>query len=540
MKFQGIAAAVLFAFAAPALGETVKVPLGAPPVIPVSNVVAPATEDEVRLNPSITVTGDAIRLGDIFTGFLARPEKVVAPAPRPGQRVVLSAEWLDKLARTYGLSWHPASAYDRVIAYQPGQTIVQADILAAVRTSLTAKGMPANFDLQVTQAVETITVALGASTEIGVREAFYDPAAKAFTAVAEIPANDPKAMFVPLRGVAYATVAVPVLKENAARNKTITADMIDVVSVRAELVKPTTITEPTLLIGKSPKFFVKAGLPVLESDVALIRLVEVPVMGVDASRDAKITANQIVMASFNAADLPSDAILDSTQLVGKTPRRLLPAGAPVRRGDVALVRQVEVPVMGVDASRDAKITANQIVMASFNAADLPSDAILDSTQLVGKTPRRLLPAGAPVRRGDVALVRQVHVPVAARDLNRGDVLTAADLNTITLTDAEVGANVITDVSDIVGRAAKHAMRTGQMMHPFDIARPVAVERGKMVTILYAVPLISLTAQGIAQEQGGVGDVVRVTNSKSNATVLAEVIDARTVRITTPKQAAGAN
>ena len=140
----------------------------------------------------------------------------------------------------------------------------------------------------------------------------------------------------------------------------------------------------------------------------------------------------------------------------------------------------------------------------------------------------------------MALVRQVHVPVAARDLNRGDVLTAADLNTITLTDAEVGANVITDVSDIVGRAAKHAMRTGQMMHPFDIARPVAVERGKMVTILYAVPLISLTAQGIAQEQGGVGDVVRVTNSKSNATVLAEVIDARTVRITTPKQAAGAN
>ena len=46
MKFQGIAAAVLFAFATPALGDVVKVPLGAPPValtflndssVPVSN-----------------------------------------------------------------------------------------------------------------------------------------------------------------------------------------------------------------------------------------------------------------------------------------------------------------------------------------------------------------------------------------------------------------------------------------------------------------------------------------------------------------------
>ncbi len=473
MKFQGIAAAVLFAFATPALGDVVKVPLGAPPVIPVSNVVAPAAEDDVRLNPSITVTGESIRLGDVFTGFLARPEKVVAPAPRPGQRVVLSAEWLDKLARTYGLSWHPSSAYDRAIAYQPGQTIVQGDILNAVRTALIAKGLPATFDLQVTQALETITVAMGASTEVGVREAFYDPAAKAFTAVAEIPANDPKAMFVPLRGVAYATAAVPVLKENAARNKTITADMIDVVNVRAELVKPATITDPSLLIGKSPKFFVKAGLPVLESDVALIRL-------------------------------------------------------------------VEVPVMGVDAARDAKITQSQIVMASFNAAELPSDAILDAAQLVGKTPRRMLPAGAPVRRGDVALVRQVRVPVAARDLGRGEVLTAADLTTVTMTDAEVNGNVITDLNDIVGRAAKHAMRAGQVMHGFDIARPVAVERGRIVTIIYTVPLINLTAQGIAQEQGGVGDAIRVTNNKSNTTVIAEVVDAHTVRITAARQTASLN
>ncbi len=482
MKFQGFATAVLLSLAFPAFaGDVVKaLPLGAPPAAlpmgapPAAAPVAaePEAGDQIRLNPSITVTGDVIRLGDVFSGFLVRPEKVVANAPRPGQRVVLSAEWLTTLARTYGLDWHPASVYDRAIAYQPGKTIAQTEVIAAVRAALTAKGLPANFDLTATNTIETITVALDANADVGVREAYYDPTAKAFTAVVEIPAGDPKALFVPLRGVAFATMAVPVLKENAAKNKTITAEMIDVVTVREELVKPTTIIDPNLLIGKSPKFFVKAGLPVQESDVAQIRM-------------------------------------------------------------------VDVPVLAVDTSRDSKITAGQIVMTSFNAADLPPDAVLDAGQLVGKTPRRMLTAGSPIRRGDVQIVRQVQVPVAVRDLSRGEMLQESDLTMITLTDTEVVSNVLTAVDDIVGRSTKHAMRAGQMMHTFDIARPVAIERGKMVTILYDVPLINLTAQGIAQEKGGVGDAIRVTNSKSNTTVVAEVIDARTVRIGA-KQTAGAN
>ena len=473
MKFQGFVSAVLLSLAAPAFAEgTVKaLPLGAPPAAPVSNAGEQDAADQIRLNPSITVTGDVIRLGDVFQGFLVRPEKVVANAPRPGQRVVLSAEWLTTLAHTYGLDWHPASIYDRAIAYQPGQTIAQNDILAAVRVSLAAKGMPANFDLQATNTVETVTVAMSAGTEVGVREAYYDPKAKAFTAVVEIPANDPKAVFVPLRGVAFATTAIPVLKENAVKNKTITAGMIDVINVREELVKPTTITDPNLLIGKAPKFFVKAGLPVQEGDVAQIRL-------------------------------------------------------------------VDVPVLGTDTARDTKITKSLIVMASLNAADLPPDAVLDAAQLVGKTPRRMLAAGAPIRRGDVQLVREVQVPVAVRDLSRGEVLKASDITTITLTDVDVVGSVLTDMGEIVGRTTKHPMRAGQMMHAFDIARPVAVERGKLVTIIYAIPMISLSAQGVAQEPGGVGDAIRVTNSKSNTPIIAEVIDAHTVRIGT-KQTASA-
>ena len=115
------------------------------------------------------------------------------------------------------------------------------------------------------------------------------PHRKAFSAVVEIPAGDPKATFVPLHGVAYATIAVPVLKENVAKNKIITAAMVDIVNVREEAVKSTTITDPNLLVGKAPKFFVKAGQPVQDSEVALIHLVDVPVLTVDMHRETVIT-----------------------------------------------------------------------------------------------------------------------------------------------------------------------------------------------------------------------------------------------------------
>src|SRR5687768_3546957 len=78
-------------------------------------------DDSLQLNTSITVTGGDVTLGDVFTGYLSRPEKVVAKAPRPGQRMVLTSEWLSKLAHTYGLNWQPANAHDRAVIIQPGQ-----------------------------------------------------------------------------------------------------------------------------------------------------------------------------------------------------------------------------------------------------------------------------------------------------------------------------------------------------------------------------------------------------------------------------------
>ncbi|MBY0511893.1 MAG: flagellar basal body P-ring formation chaperone FlgA [Rhodospirillaceae bacterium] len=426
-------------------------------------------DDGLQLNTAITVTGRDIKLGDIFSGYLSRPEKVVAQAPRPGQRLVLNAEWLSALARTYGLNWRAANGYDRAVVYQPGQTISAHEIIAAVKADLIAKGMPANYSVAPNAQLPTVTTAVGAA-DVGVREAFFDASTKTFSAVVEIPPGAPNAQFVSMRGAAFAVVAVPTLKESAPKNTVITAAMLTTLDLPEEHMRPDTITDAAALIGKAPKIFVRAGVPVRETDVAQMTLVEVPVLNMDMRRDSTIAQSHVTFATFSA---------------------------------------------------DA----------------LPGDVVTDPRQLIGHTPRRSISAGTPMRRGDIQMVRQVQVPVAARDLTRGEVLDSQDITWVTMDDGDIVSNTITDEADLMGRATKHPIRAGQPLRTYDIARPVAVARGKLVTILWSSAAINLTAQGLAMEAGGVGDVIRVTNTKSKTIVTVEVIDATTVRVASQPQTA---
>jgi flagella basal body P-ring formation protein FlgA len=427
-------------------------------------------DDQLRLNTSITVKDDSIRLSDIFAGYLSRPEKIVANAPQPGQRMTLTADWLRDLAHKNGLDWQPANTYDRAVVYQPGQVITAQEILAAVKKELVAKGMPANFSVGTQLTFTQMTVSMNAAIEIGVREAVYDAGTHGYSAVVEIPPGDPKAQFIPMRGIAYPVVTVPVVKENIQKNTLITASMLTTIELPEDQVKPSTVMDAGSLIGKAPKAFLKSGHAVFENDVAQMSLVEVPVLTTDAQRN-----------------------------------------------DI--------------------ITKNQVHYITLNADDLPRDAVMEAAELFGRNPRRTLLAGTPIRRGDVQIVKEIRVPVLARDLPRNATITEGDLNFVTMNEGDVPAQTVLDAGEIVGRLTKRAVNAGQGLRGYDIARAIAVARGKVVTIIFSAPMIKLTAQGQATENGGVGDVIRVLNLKSNVTVTAQVIDAHTVRIISQQQVA---
>jgi flagella basal body P-ring formation protein FlgA len=425
-------------------------------------------DEELKLKTSITVVGDVVTLGDVFEGYLSRPEKVITQAPRPGQRMTLTADWLADTARTYGLAWKPANSFDRAIVYQPGQAITSNDMLGAVKNALVESGMPATYGLTPSVPVATVTVAMGAAKGVDVREAMFDANTRTFSAVVQVPPGDPQAMFIQVRGVAFATVQVPVLKQAASKTTTISADMIDLIALPESQMRPSTVIDPNVLIGKTPKMFLRAGQPIREMELTQITLVEVPVFTADMDHETRITHDHVKMLAVDAALVPGDAVTSPDFLVGKRARRTLAANTPIRRNDVAVMRQIE-------------------------------------------------------------------VPVAARDVPRGTTLTEDDITFMNMDEADLVGNIATDLDTIVGQVTRLTLRSGQPVRTHAIAKAVAVERGQSVTMVWSVASINLTAQGNAMEKGAVGDVIRVTNAKSKETMLAEIIDNRTVRIAAPQQ-----
>ncbi len=425
--------------------------------------------DELRLNTSITTNGEDVRLGDVFSGFLSRPEKVVTRAPAPGQRMVLSAKWLANLARTYGLAWQPANQYDRAIVFQPGHTISPEEILSAVKAELIRHGMPENYGVTPQMRLDPITIAAQAPRGIRIREAFFDQATDTFSAVVEIPPGTPDAQFVMLRGIAYPTVTIPVLTQNTGKNTVISADMLETKQVRLTEIARGTVTDVSYLLGKTPLTFLQAGRPIAEKDVAQITLVDVPVLTVDMHRDDTIDSVEVSYETFNAVNLPDDVILNADQLIGKTPRRYLAAGSPVRRGDVIMVHMLE-------------------------------------------------------------------VPVANRGLSRGTVLTDKDISWVTVKDMNLADDVVVDEADIIGYVTRHTIRPGQIFRNHNVERPTVIERGTLITIVWDVPMMSLSAQGQATEAGGMGDIIRVVNTGSKTAIFAEVIGPQKVRVTTQQTA----
>jgi flagella basal body P-ring formation protein FlgA len=264
--------------------------------------------------------------------------------------------------------------------------------------------------------------------------------------------------------------------------------------------------------------------------------VTIPVLKADAGRTDVITEEMIEDRDIAEAEMRGDFITDATLLVGKSPRGIVRAGRPIRNGEVARVTLVEVPVLRADLRRDTVIHDSHLTWMTVNAADLPQDAVTDAAYLIGKAPRSFVAANAPIRRADVTAIHQVTMAVANRDLQRGEALGKNDINWVAVTDNDVAYGAIIDPALVHGRITTRPIRAGQALRAIDLTRQTVINRGKLVTIVYATNTMKLTVQGEAMEDGGLSEAIRVANAKSKTTVIAEVLDANTVRVVSQQSA----
>lgn len=110
------------------------------------------------------------------------------------------------------------------------------------------------------------------------------------------------------------------------------------------------------------------------------------------------------------------------------------------------------------------------------------------------------------------------IVVPARTIGPQTIIAPQDL---VLSEAVV-PGAVSDPAQVIGLEAKVALYPGRPIRPQDLGPPAVVERNAIVPLVYNRGGLLITAEGRALDRAGPGEVIRVMNTASRATVSARV------------------
>lgn len=113
--------------------------------------------------------------------------------------------------------------------------------------------------------------------------------------------------------------------------------------------------------------------------------------------------------------------------------------------------------------------------------------------------------------------------VAVRTIPARTIINAED---VLLRDIDVFGG-ITDTAGVVGQETRVALYAGRPIRTGDIGPPSVVERNQIVTLVYSRGGIVISTEGRALDRASAGDLIRVMNITSRATVTAQIDESGT-------------
>ena len=130
----------------------------------------------------------------------------------------------------------------------------------------------------------------------------------------------------------------------------------------------------------------------------------------------------------------------------------------------------------------------------------------------------------------VNVVLMKEVPVTKHPIARYQLIQKDDVMMQTMDMTGLPANAVLSFEDIAGQRARRNIGPQTVLRTDQFEFPPVVRRGDRVIILAESSGLRITTIGEIQNSAKVGERVRVVNLDSNKTLLARVIDARTVQV----------
>lgn len=122
------------------------------------------------------------------------------------------------------------------------------------------------------------------------------------------------------------------------------------------------------------------------------------------------------------------------------------------------------------------------------------------------------------------------IVTANSDLDKGHILTAADLSHTEQDISRIGHGFYQDPQSVVGMAVKRSINKGSPVRSAALTPPLLISKGDQVTIIASNGPISVKIAGEALAHGKQGQQIRVKNSHSERVIKARVTGKGTVSV----------
>lgn len=179
-----------------------------------------------------------------------------------------------------------------------------------------------------------------------------------------------------------------------------------------------------------------------------------------------------------------------------------------------LEQNIEIQVSNLDAR------------LKLNKCDIPIDARIASPNTYANNITVKLSCNSAQRWSiyvPAAINQYAIVAVAAHSLARGHIVTESDLEFARMNIRSSGAGLIKDPDRIIGKQLKRSLQTGNPLRLSHLKLPHVVKKGQKVSLQVKHKSLSVVANGMAMDNGEVGQQIKVQNANSKRIVDAVVV-----------------
>lgn len=220
------------------------------------------------------ITGDQLKLGDLFDGLEKNADYVLGPAPQPGKDMVLNARTLYRISSAMDLTWRPSTSSQQIIVRRAATVIAQDKVEDALKKALAKNGLEGNYTLLISGGNQQMILPHGLPDTVEVSSVKFDPQRDIFEATLVAPSKENPIKRLSLMGQVERMVPVPTLKNTLRKGDIIGRHDLNWIDVPARSIQRNVLLKEKDLVGMTPQRISFAGKPLLASDLESPKLVE--------------------------------------------------------------------------------------------------------------------------------------------------------------------------------------------------------------------------------------------------------------------------